>query len=189
MKSPLDRGKLSKTKRAFFLASLFFTRCLPSWILIVLLNAGIVPSVFPFFACCKHPWARTLDNSYRAAQTNLCPERIFPMISVPTNHLRAHFSDDFSADADWQTDGPTHFLGLEMTRTQLICDWRWTVKSSWKTFNSAKICQPNNRHQIQSRNQFYNISTPHTRLKTSRNFFSRIWKSPCVEYFVSFHCL
>ena len=56
-----------------------------------------------------------------AAQTNLCSERIFPMILASTDCL---FSERIFPMILVLTDQPTLFLGLEMTRTQLICDPR-----------------------------------------------------------------
>ena len=62
-----------------------------------------------------HNAAKALDNFCRANK---------PM-------FRAHFSDDFSADRP--TDRPAHFLGLEMTRTQLICDPRLVQVNSFSS--------------------------------------------------------
>ena len=53
-----------------------------------------------------------------STQKDLCSERIFSNDSSADRlpRFKAVFSDDFSADR------PTHFLGLEMTGTQLITD-------------------------------------------------------------------
>ena len=56
-----------------------------------------------------------------AARTNLCSESIFPMVLVSTDCL---FSERIFPMILAPTDRSTHFLGLEMTQTQLICDPR-----------------------------------------------------------------
>ena len=76
--------------------------------------------------CFQQPRYRNKDHNAElkrliifAARTNLCSERIFPIILASTDCL---FPERIFPMILAPTDRPTHFLGLEMTRTQLICD-------------------------------------------------------------------
>ena len=78
---------------------------------------------------------------------------------------RVHFSDDFSTNQSSQsafsddfrrpTDRLIHVFGLKMTQTQLVLNYvvidalLRNLLEKHLTFNSAKICQPNNGHQSQ----------------------------------------
>ena len=63
-----------------------------------------------------------ISNDSNADQLPICSERIFPMILVPT-------------------DQPTHFLWLEMTQTQLICDWHF-IFAFRKLYVQGSDCPP-----------------------------------------------
>ena len=67
-----------------------------------------------------HDAANALDNICRRNKP-ICLERSFPMVLASIDCL---FLDRILLKILALTDRPTLFLGLKMTRTQLICDPR-----------------------------------------------------------------